>query len=93
MPNISWNEEKNKLLKETRGIGFDEIVKALQFNKNTISIPHPNHREFKNQQIFIVIINKYTYAVPYVQEKNYIFLKTIYPSRKYQKQYNKKEKI
>lgn len=92
MPNIRWNEEKNELLKKTRGIGFEEIVKAIQINKNTISISHPNQQKFKKQHIYIVIINKYTYAVPYVEESNNIFLKTIYPSRKYQKQYNKKEK-
>lgn len=88
-----WNEEKNKLLKETRGIGFEEVVQTLKSSANTISIPHPNLQRFKKQNIYIVIINNYTYAIPYVKEKQNVFLKTIYPSRKYQKQYNKKENL
>ena len=92
MLNYSWNEEKNKLLKKTRNIGFSQIVKALQSNNSTISIPHPNQQKYKNQHIYIVIINNYTYSVPYVKKQQKIFLKTIYPSRKYQKQYNKRSK-
>lgn len=88
-----WNEEKNKLLKKTRGIGFEEIVEALKSNVNTISIPHPNLQKFRKQHVYIVIINNYTYAIPYLKDKQTIFLKTIYPSRKYQKQYNKKENL
>jgi hypothetical protein len=34
-----------------------------------------------------VEINGYAYLVPFVQDKNKIFLKTIIPSRKAQKQY------
>lgn len=33
--------------------------------------------------MFIIDINNYAYVVPYVKSKNEIFLKTIYPSRKY----------
>ncbi len=90
MLKYSWNEEKNQLLKQTRGIGFEQIVEALKSNRDTISIPNPNLQKYSRQHIYIVFINNYAYAVPYVKEQQSIFLKTIYPSRKYQKQYNKK---
>ena len=88
-----WNEEKNKLLKETRGVGFEEVVESLAQKRIIANIPNPNKAKYPKQKIYIVIINNYTYAIPYIKNKNEIFLKTIYPSRKYQKQYNKKEVI
>ena len=33
----------------------------------------------------------YIWIVPYVEEKDYIFLKTLYPSRKFTKLYKKGE--
>lgn len=37
---------------------------------------------YPGQKIYYVIIDNYIYLVPHVVEKNYIFLKTIFPSRK-----------
>ncbi len=86
-----WSEEKNKLLKQIRGIGFQQVVEALVHNRIIANIPNPNQVRYPKQKIYIVIINNYTYAIPYIKNNNEIFLKTIYPSHKYQKQYNKKE--
>lgn len=33
--------------------------------------------------MFLIKKGKYIYAVPFVEEEKYIFLKTIYPSAKY----------
>jgi len=41
----------------------------------------------------LVAINDYVYAVPYVEDSEKIFLKTVFPSRKYTKLYLKKEVI
>lgn len=92
MLKYSWSEEKNKLLKETRGIGFEEIALALQEGQSLASIPHPNKKKYHSQRIFIVVIRNYTYAVPYIKQNQRVLLKTIYPSRKYHKAYYK-EKI
>lgn len=86
-----WNEEKNKLLKETRSVGFEEVVESLVQKTAIANISNPNETKYPKQKIYIVIINNYAYAIPYIKNKNEIFLKTIYPSHKYQKQYNKKE--
>ncbi len=31
---FSWNEEKNELIKRTRGISFEEVVDYINSNKN-----------------------------------------------------------
>lgn len=37
--------------------------------------------------MLIVELNKYVYVIPFVETKDEIFLKTIYPSRKHKKKY------
>lgn len=50
-------------------------------------IVHPNKTEYPNQQILVIDINDYIYAVPFIEEEQECFLKTIVPSRKLTKQY------
>lgn len=85
---FSWNEEKNNILKEQRNISFEDILIALQNGNLLEIIPNPskNHPE---QKCFVVKINDYSYIVPYVENNDSIFLKTIYPSRKYNKLFTK----
>jgi len=45
-------------------------------------VVHPNPVDYPGQVIAIVKIDDYAYLVPYVQESQEIFLKTIIPSRK-----------
>jgi len=46
------------------------------------TIEHPNQDRYPGQKIATVRIEDYVYLVPYVQENDEIFLKTIIPSRK-----------
>ncbi len=81
-PIFNWNEEKNRILKEDRNISFEEIIDAIS-NGNLLDIiinPSSNH---KKQRCFVVGINGYTYLVPYIENEDEIFLKTIIPNRKY----------
>ena len=85
------------MLKATRGICFEDILKSVKKGKLLDSIVHPS-KKYPRQQLYIVEFNGYAYAVPYVinKEKKEIFLKTIYPSRILTKQYvkgGKNEKI
>ena len=43
---------------------------------------HPNKARYPDQQILVVNINDYAYAVPFVEQGQERFLKTIVPSRK-----------
>jgi hypothetical protein len=87
---ITFNEEKNQLLKATRGIGFDEVIEAINIGGLLADIAHPSQKH-PNQRLYVVRIKKYAYAVPYVinPQKNEIFLKTAYPSRILTKKYIK----
>lgn len=87
---VKFNEEKNQLLKATRGISFEDVQQALKINKLLADIVHYSRKHAK-QRIYIVEIKQYAYAVPYVVniEKQEIFLKTIYPSRVFTKIYLK----
>jgi hypothetical protein len=82
-----WNEEKNKLLKDSRDMGFEEVLLAIDEGRLLDVIPHHNLEKYPNQKLFIVRIQGYIYYVPFVEDKEKIFLKNIVPSRKYQKKY------
>ena len=86
---IEFSEEKNLLLQETRGICFDDIVKAIRAGKILDNLKNKNAKKYPNQKVLIVKIKNYVYAVPYVinRKKGVIFLKTVYPSRVLTKKY------
>jgi len=90
MPEINWSEGKNKLLKQTRNISFEQIIEAIS-NKQILDIlPHPNQKQYKNQKIMLIKYNNYVYVVPFIEDKNKLFLKTIFASRQYTKKYLKR---
>ena len=77
-----WNNENNEWLKEHRGVCFEQVVILLEREDVLEVIEHPNQEDYPGQRIAIVRINDYAYLVPYVQEGEEIFLKTIIPSRR-----------
>jgi len=82
-----WNDEKNEWLKRVRGITFEDIVYYLAHNGLLDIIEHPNKERYPGQRIFIVDVEGYACLVPFVEEGEAIFLKTIIPSRKMTKLY------
>lgn len=82
-----WNATKNKLLRRERGISFEEIELAIEQGNLLDIVAHPNRTKYANQNLFVVRIIDYVYLVPFVEEENYYFLKTIIPSRKATEQY------
>jgi hypothetical protein len=49
--------------------------------------PHPNQERYPNQKISVVLVEGYAYLVPFVENGDEFFLKTVIPSRKATKQY------
>ena len=86
---INWNEGKNKLLKETRNVSFEQVEDEILNNRVLKDFKHPNQEKYKNQSIIIVEIDGYICQVPAVKTKDELFLKTIFKSRKYNKIYKK----
>jgi hypothetical protein len=85
MKKIVWNSEKAVALRNdpSRGnIGFEECVVALEAGKLLDVAPNPsgNHA---SQKMFVLNIDNYAYCVPFVESDTEIFLKTVFPSRKY----------
>ncbi len=83
---ISFSEEKNQLLIATRGISFEEIIKAIHEGKILANKANPS-KKYPHQKVLVVHAGSYIYAVPYVIKNKGIFLKTIYPSRVLKKKY------
>ena len=79
---IEYSEEKNLLLKETRGLGFEDVIVAIERKKILGDWKHSN-KKYVHQRILVIKIEDYAYAVPYVIDlkRKVIFLKTLYPSR------------
>ena len=91
MKYFDWDEEKNQKLKEERGISFADIQIAFEEDRVLDVIDHPNKKKYANQQMLIVEIEDYVYLVPFVEDEDKYFLKTIFPSRKMTKKYLRKE--
>lgn len=87
MKYFDWSEEKNQKLKSEREIGFEEITLAIEEDKVLKIIKHPNKKRYGRQKIYLININDYVYMVPFVEDEEKIFLKTIIPSRKATKTY------
>ena len=87
MKSYTWNPEKNELLKKTRGISFEEVLLHIQLGNEVDIFDHPNQGRYPGQKISVILIEGYAYLVPFVENEDEIFLKTIIPSRKATKRY------
>ena len=82
-----WNNDKNSELKQTRNVCFEQVV--LHIGQGDLL--DPNKAQYPNQRVLVVKIIDYLYAVPFVEEGNSRFLKTIIPSRKLTRDYLENE--
>ncbi len=87
-----WDDEKNEWLIQHRGVCFEQVVLLLEGQEVLDVLEHPNQKSYPGQKIAVVRINDYAYLVPYVQDGDDIFLKTIIPSRKATREYLRTEK-
>jgi uncharacterized DUF497 family protein len=84
---FDWNDEKNEKLKQLRGVSFEQVVLAMATGDLIDRLTHPNQAKYPNQKVFLVRIADYIYSVPYVEDNEKIFLKTIIPNRKATKKF------
>jgi len=82
MKPFRWNSEKNETLKVERGIAFESVVIAVESGGLLDVVGHPNQAKYPKQKVMVVAIENYAYLVPFVEEEDHYFLKTIIPSRK-----------
>ena len=89
MKPFRWNHQKNEELKAERQISFEEIVLAIEADGLRDVLRHPNPAKYPRQFVFVVAVGDYAYLVPFVEEEDHFFLKTIIPSRKGTRDYLK----
>lgn len=77
-----WDPDKNEQLFRERGISFEQITVAIESGDLLQIVQHPNVAKYPKQRIMVVGLAGYAFLVPFVEEADYIFLKTIIPSRK-----------
>ncbi len=87
MTYYKWNHEKSEKLKAERGIGFEQVVLHIERGGLLDLVEHPNQFKYPNQQMLVVKIKDYAYLVPFVEDEEAKFLKTIIPSRKATREY------
>lgn len=92
MKTFSWSHEKNEQLKTERGISFEDVVLAIESGGLLDVVEHPNPGRHPNQGVYVVAIGSYVYLVPHIEETDYVFLKTIFPSRKATRDYGTRVK-
>ncbi len=89
MKYFDWDSEKNEMLKKERRVSFEEILIAIEQGDILDIVEHPNKNKYPNQSLFIIRLYDYVYLVPFAEDEEKIFLKTIIPSRKATKKYIK----
>ena len=66
MKHFNWNAEKNELLKQTRGLSFEEIVFLIQSGSLLAIEENPG---YPDQKIYVVEIENYAVIVPFVENE------------------------
>jgi uncharacterized DUF497 family protein len=84
---FAWDDAKNAKLRADRGIGFEDIVFHIERGDLLDILEHPNPDRYSGQRIFVGRRDDYVFLVPFVEDEQTVFLKTIIPSRKATKQY------
>lgn len=92
-PIYQFDPEKNAKLIASRGISFEEVIAALGTDKLLDIVTHPNIKKYPNQKMYVLELKNYIYLVPFVENQNEIFLKTIFASRQATKRLLKSNEV
>jgi uncharacterized DUF497 family protein len=87
MKPFRWSAEKNETLRSERGVSFESIVVAVEAGGLLDILAHPNQAKYPRQRVLVVSSDNYAYLVPFVEEEDHFFLKTVIPSRKATRDY------
>ncbi len=86
---FNYDLGKNLFAKERCGFDFEDAIEAIKSKQLLDIIEHTNKKKYPHQYVFIIKMEGYVYSLPavYNKQKNEVFLKTVYPSRKLTKEY------
>lgn len=91
MKSVRWSEEKNQLLMIQRKLSFEMVLEKMEKKEILARKSHPDTQKYPHQFIFVVELKGYVCYVPFVENDDEIFLKTIIPSRKLDKAFKGKK--
>ena len=86
MKELWWDALKSERLKRARGASFEELLQSKLVGVKQ----HPRQ---EHQKIMLFQHRGYIWIVPFVETEHEIFLKTLYPSRKYTRLYRRGEML
>lgn len=87
MKPFRWGPAKNEQLLLERGISFEQMVVAIEAGGLLDILAHPNQSKYPNQKVLVVACDGYAYLMPFVEQEDHYFLKTVIPSRKATRDY------
>ena len=75
------------MLRVDRGVFFETVVVAIETGGLLDILAHPNQAKYPRRRILVVAADDYAHLVPFVEDEDCFFLKTIIPSRKATRDY------
>ena len=88
---FDWNPEKSRQLAEQRGVSFERVVAEIERGGLVDVLDHPNQEKYPGQMIYVVEVDRYLHLVPFViGEGGTRFLKTVIPSRRAMRDYQRR---
>ena len=87
MKTIRWNHDKNEKFKHERQVSFEEIVYHIEQGDIVDITQHPNPEKYPSQQVYVIRLRGCLHLVPFIETADEIFLKTIIPSRRAEREY------
>lgn len=72
-------------------MSFEQVVVAIEAGGLLQIVAHPNPARYPRQKVMVVAWDGYAHLVPFVEESDHFFLKTIIPSRKATRDFLQKE--
>ena len=82
-----WDDSKNEILINTRGISFDEIVSAIELDINPLDVYE--NKNYKNQYKIDILIDDYVWVVVFEIRSGDYWLVTAFKSRTANKKYKR----
>lgn len=82
MKPLRWSPDKSRLLREVRGVGFEQLVTSR-------FVGVEGHGKRANQHLMLFEFRDHIWVVPFVEADDHFFLKTAFPSRKRTREYRR----
>ena len=63
---FNWDDSKNAILKERRGVTFEEMVICISDERVVDVLEHPQKDKYPGQYLYLIDYGDYIYVVPHI---------------------------